>query len=47
MTITKEAVAAAAARLAILNSDAGDQLTDDEWARAILEAALPFLAASK
>jgi len=41
--IPDAAVEAAAARLAILYSDAGDQLTDQEWAREILEAAAPIL----
>lgn len=43
--IPEAAVEAAAKRLAILNSDAGDQLTDHEWARELLEAAAPHMLA--
>jgi len=41
--IPDAAVEAAVARLAILNSDAGDQLADHEWARELLEAAAPHM----
>lgn len=43
--IPAEAVEAARQRLAYLNSDAGDQLTDAEWAQEILEVAAPHLLA--
>lgn len=43
--IPVEAVEAATLKLASLNSDAGDQLTDAEWAREILEAAAPHIRA--
>lgn len=45
MRISDEAVESAVEQLAFLNSDAGDQLTDHEWARAILEAAAPLILA--
>lgn len=45
MSIPDEAVEAAVKKLSYLNSDAGDQLTDEEWARQILEAAAPFMVA--
>ena len=44
--IPDAAVEAAAKTLAVLNSDAGDQLSDHEWARAILEAAAPHMLAA-
>lgn len=43
--IPAEAIEAATLKLASLNSDAGDQLTDEEWTRAILEAAAPHMLA--
>ena len=43
--IPAQAVEAATLKLAYLNSDAGDQLTDAEWARSILEAAAPHMMA--
>lgn len=45
MSVSDEAVEAAAEELANLNSDLGDQLTDHEWARRVLEAAGPLIAA--
>ena len=45
--IPADAVEAATLKLASLNSDAGDQLTDAEWARAILEAAAPYMMADE
>jgi len=45
MNIPTDAVEAAAKKLDELNSDAGDQLSDKDWALEILEAAAPFIAA--
>lgn len=44
--IPDEAVRAAVRKLAYLNSDSGDQLSDEDWARKILEAAAPHLMAA-
>lgn len=44
--IPEDAVEAAAKKLAYLNSDAGDQLSDEDWARELLEAAAPHLMAA-